>query len=290
MTALRTLLLTSLVSLAASAQESLSPDQFLAATATALEDFADPADALAAGYRPLGPDMPHMGQHWVHPGRAVSRDLDPSRPSMLTYLAVDGRAVLTGAAFTIPIAAGEAPPSFPASGAWHAHAGRLMDEAFGLVPHGVQDADQPRLAMLHAWTGVANPDGVWSADNWALPFVRGGYTVPHHVPPAAGRAVALAVGYEAFFNEAVSRAARPTSEEASSVAEMLARHSRRIRQRLDATPSGQAPDVDALAADWLTLWAEVERVVPRVAALTERLFGTEGDTGTHAIHEHGGGH
>ena len=279
-----------LIAITARAQDTPDPGTFLAATRSALEAYADPADALAAGFRPLGPDMPHMGQHWVHPGRAVSRDLDPSQPAMLTYLDVGGRAVLTGAAFTIPVAAGASPPDFPAPGAWHAHAGRLQDEAFGLVPHGVQDANRPRLAMLHAWTGVANPDGVWAADNWALPFVRGGYAVPPHVPPAAGRAVALAVGYEPFFNEAVARAARPTPEESEAVAALLSHHRAAIRSRLEATPAGQPPDPAALADAWRQLWTELERAVPRVAERTRRLFGADGDTGTHAIHGHGGRH
>ncbi len=107
-----------LIAITASAQAPRSTSEFLAATSAALEAFADPADALAAGFRPLGPDMPHMGQHWVHPGRAVSRDLDPTRPAMLTYLSLGDRTVLTGAAFTIPIAPGAAPPSFPSPGAW----------------------------------------------------------------------------------------------------------------------------------------------------------------------------
>ncbi len=284
------MLLFAALAITAQAQDRPSPDAFLDATRQALEAFADPAGALAAGFRPLGPDMPHMGQHWVHPGRAVSRDLDPSQPAMLTYLDVDGQPLLTGAAFTIPVAAGASPPDFPTPGAWHAHAGRLQDEAFGLVPHGVQDADQPRLAMLHAWTGVANPDGVWAADNWALPFVRGGYAVPSHVPPAAGRAVALAVGYEPFFNEAVARAAQPTPTEAETVAALLSRHRIAIQSRLDATPVGRPPDAVALADAWRQLWAELERAVPRVAERTRPLFGADGHTGTHAIHGHGGDH
>ena len=246
--------------------ETPEADAFLAAVRESLRAFRDPAQALAAGFRPLGPDMPHMGQHWVHPGRAVSRDLDPSRPSMLTYLDVGGRPVLTGAAFTVPLGPGHAPPTFPSAGAWHAHGGRLMDEAFGLAPHAADDDRQPRLAMLHAWTGVANPDGVWAADNWALPFVRGGYAVPEAVPPAAGRAVALAVGYAGFFRQAVERAAAPTASERATVDAVLSRHQARIRSALDRTPAGEPPDAAALA----------ERC--------ERLFGEHGHTGTRAIH------
>lgn len=290
---MRALLLAALVSLAPASRAqhahhapppsglTAQETQFLDATRVALAALSDPERALAAGFRPLGPDMPHMGQHWVHPGRAVSRDLDPSQPAMLTFLDVGGRSVLTGAAFTVPVGPDQAPPSFPSADAWHAHAGRLMDEAFGLVPHG---ADRPRLAMLHAWTGVANPDGVWAADNWALPFVRGGYAVPAHLTPHAGRAVALAVGYGGFFREVVDRAARPSPAERDSVAQLLTRHRSQIQDLLDRTPAGTAPDADALGEAWRALWADLEASLPRVAGRTAALFGTDGHTGTHAIH------
>ena len=255
---------------------------FLADATHALAAFADPADALAAGFRPLGPDMPHMGQHWVHPGRAVGRAFDAAEPSMLTYLPVDGRQVLTGAAWTIPIRAGEAPPDFPWPGAWHAHAGRLMDEAFGLVPHGVREADRPRLAMLHAWTGIENPDGVFTADNWALPFARAGVPVPHHVTPEAGRAVALAAGYLPFYREAVVRAAAPPLDVLARIEAAFAHRAASVRALIAAE---RVPDVEALAAEWARLGAEVEAVAPDAWPRLAGLFGAQGHTGTHAIAE-----
>ena len=255
---------------------------FLATAERALDAFADPADALAAGFRPLGPDMPHMGQHWVHPGRAVGRDVDPAEPSMLTYLPVGGRQVLTGAAWTIPIGPDEAPPSFPWPGAWHAHAGRLMDEAFGLVPHGVRETDRPRLAMLHAWTGVPNPDGAFAADNWALPFARAGVPVPRLVTPDAGRAVALAAGYAPFFREAAVRTAAPSPEALGRIEAALAARAAAVRARLDAHPA-EAPDVGALEAEWARLGDAIREAAPDLWPRLAPLFGGHGTTGTHAI-------
>ena len=260
---------------------------FLASATQALRAFADPADALAAGFRPLGPDMPHMGQHWVHPGRAVGRAVDPAEPSMLTYLPVDGADVLTGAAWTVPVGPGEAPPDFPWPGAWHAHAGRLMDEAFGLVPHGVRDDGRPRLAMLHAWTGVANPDGVFAADNWALPFVRAGLAVPGAVTADAGRAVSLAAGYRAFFAEAIGRAAAPNADQRRRVDAVLDARSQAVRRLL---PHHGPPDVAALEREWRTVGAEIEAAVPELWLSLSALFGTRGHTGTHAIDAEEGGH
>lgn len=255
---------------------------FLETAERALAAFAAPADALAAGFRPLGPDMPHMGQHWVHPGRAVGRGFDAAEPSMLTYLPVDGAPVLTGAAWTIPVGPDEAPPDFPWPGAWHAHAGRLMDEAFGLVPHGARDADRPRLAMLHAWTGVPNPDGPFTADNWALPFVRAGVPVPHPVTPDAGRAVALAAGYAPFFREAIVRSAAPSRDERARIEAVLGDRADAVRALLAERP-GEAPDVAALEAAWARLGDDLRGAAPHLWPRLAPLFGAHGHTGTHAI-------
>lgn len=254
---------------------------FLEAAARALEAFADPADALAAGFRPLGPDMPHMGQHWVHPGRAVSPAFEADEPAMLTYLEVDGHPMLTGAAWTVPVGPGVDPPEFPGPGAWHAHAGRLMDEAFGLVPHGVREADRPRLAMLHAWTGVPNPDGVFAADNWALPFVRAGVPVPAHVSPDAGRAAALVAGYAPFYLEAARRVADPGPEALARIEAVLQAHAATTRGLLG---SGlEAPDPGTLEGAWAALGADLEGAVPTLWPRLRGVFGAEGHTGTYAI-------
>ena len=255
---------------------------FLETAEHALAAFSNPADALAAGFRPLGPDMPHMGQHWVHPGRAVGRAFVPGEPSMLTYLLVDGAQVLTGAAWTIPVGPDEAPPDFPWPGAWHAHAGELMDEAFGLVPHGARDADRPRLAMLHAWTGVPNPDGPFVADNWALPFARAGVPVPHHVTPDAGRAVSLAAGYVPFFREAILRAAAPSPAELIRIEEALGARADAVRALLAERPT-EAPDLATLEAEWSRLGADLREAAPERWPRMAPLFGEHGHTGTHTI-------
>lgn len=253
---------------------------FLDSTRAALVRFRDVEVAIAAGYRPLGPDMPHMGQHWVHPGRAVRGRFVASEPAMLTYLDVEGVAVLTGAAYTVPVGPGHALPAFPYAGAWHAHAGDLMDEAFGLVPHGARDADEPRLAMLHAWTEAPNPDGVWAADHWGLPFRRLGLAVPAHVPPDAGRAVALVAGYAGFYREAARWSADLTPAEAAHVDAMLVRHTERIQAVLALDPA----NVDALAAAWAALWRDLEAgLMPATADALRPVFGVDAPSGTHAI-------
>ena len=59
----------------------------------------------------------------------------------------------------------------------------------------------PRLAMLHAWVWMENPDGTFAQHNWALPFARSTISVPPDVPEAAARALSLASGNEPFYSE-----------------------------------------------------------------------------------------
>ncbi len=255
-------------------------ERFLEEARAALVRFRRVDAAVAAGYRPLGPDMPHMGQHWVHPGRAVRGTVVASEPAMLTYLLVGRDTLLTGAAYTVPVGPGAAPPAFPSPGAWHAHAGDLLDEAFGVVPHGTRDASQPRLAMLHAWTEAPNPNGVWAADHWGLPFVRLGLPVPAHVPPDAGRAVALVAGYRAFFREGIRRAAQPSADELAHAERVLDGHAARIRERLAEAPG----DVAGLADAWRALWDDLSAgLQPATAQALAPVLGAGASAGTHGI-------
>ena len=140
---------------------------FLESVRLATQKYNNQQAAITAGYRPIGPDMPNMGQHWIHTEFARRRQINPNRPGMLTYLRVDSTDVLTGVAFTQPVLQGESPPELPYQGAtWHFHFRTLETEAIS-PPHHEHTDTGPRLAMLHAWVWKDNPDGVFAADNWA---------------------------------------------------------------------------------------------------------------------------
>lgn len=157
--------------------------------------FADKNAAIRAGYRPVGGDFPAMGRHWVHPGIILRGEIEPENPAILSYAEMGGAPVLVGVAFAISLAPGQEPPPIAGQAReWHEHNGSVAEES--LIKehdHGSGEV-RTRLAILHVWSGIQNPDGTFATDNWALPFVRAGLAVPDRVRPAAARAVALLSG------------------------------------------------------------------------------------------------
>jgi hypothetical protein len=65
-------------------------DALAEAAAGASARFADRRLAIAAGYRRIGTDFPAMGEHWLLTGAILHAEVDPARPTMLTYVTVDG--------------------------------------------------------------------------------------------------------------------------------------------------------------------------------------------------------
>jgi len=165
--------------------------EFLASARTATEKYQDQSAAILDGYRPIGSDFPGMGVHWVRIGILFDGKIEAEHPEFLTYISIEGTPRLAGIAYAMPLLPEEQPPDFPAGReAWHDHLRSIDEET--IVPHhqhpGTAD-DKPRLAMLHAWIWMPNPDGIYAADNWTLPFVRLGLN-----PDAgASRAQALAL-------------------------------------------------------------------------------------------------
>lgn len=99
--------------------------------ATATERYADPQAAIDDGFVVLGPYVPDMGWHFLHPDRLGT--LDVSAPQLLTYDDVGERLELGAVEYAIPVGAGgtdaETPPDlFDDDGAdaeenWHVHPG-----------------------------------------------------------------------------------------------------------------------------------------------------------------------
>jgi hypothetical protein len=157
--------------------------------------FRDRAVAAGEGYRPLGPDFPGMGEHWVQPGRVFAGDVDPACPPILTYAELAGRVTLVGAAFTHFLDPSVEPPSlFEGAASW----GRQqMDEEVLFLTHqpfGHGDVRWlQRAAIVHTWL-LDNPRGVTEQNNWRLPFLRLGLEAPAGAPMDAARALSLLAG------------------------------------------------------------------------------------------------
>jgi hypothetical protein len=251
---------------------------FVDAAREATRRYHDRAAAIADGFRLLGPDFPAMGEHWVQPGRMVEGRLDVTRPQALSYAVIDGRPVLMGVIYAKPLLPGEALPAFPAPGLpWHDHGGAIDEESVLLhhTPSAGEGAAGVRLTMLHAWIWVDNPDGVFSADNWALPFIRVGLAVPERVPHDAARMLSLLSGGDRYFRMLVRALARPTPQEESAVGAHIADGRAWLAAWLpDATRDAalDAASLDELEARWRALWQDIAGVLrPEAAARLHTL-------------------
>jgi hypothetical protein len=268
-----------------------SPEEFVAAVRGATSRYHDRERAVADGYRLIGGDFPAMGEHWINIGLVFGVEHDPMRPEFLTYVTVDGKPRLTGVAYAVPLMPDELPPAWPWAGArWHDHV-RTVDEET-LLPHaghaghaahaghagheagdGEESAQQPRLAMAHAWVWLANPDGDFAADNWAIPYFRLGLDTPADAPVACAKALSLASGGAEHLAGVLEAAGARAPSERKGVRKALERTQRSVAEILRGRggPRLDASRLSALADQWARLWMDVDRALPeatrsRVAA------------------------
>jgi len=233
---------------------------FVAAATAAAARYRDPAAASADGYRPVGPDFPAMGQHWLNASLLVDPVLAPSRPQLLEYAEIEGTVTLVGVAYAA-LAQDQTPPSvFPVPAAvWHFHAGPVEEETFMPSHAGAGHAGQgPRVAVLHVWVGLENPDGRFASDNWALPYARRGLRAAPEAPRATARALALAAS-DGYLDELVRVVGRPDSVEAAGLAAIVRRARRDVLALLADSAGGRRAALDPvaqrrLAGAWEDLW------------------------------------
>jgi len=211
-----------------------------------------------------------MGEHWIHIGLVFDGAYDPTRPEILTYVTLAGTPRLLGIAYALPLLDGEVPPEEPAGrAAWHAHAGSVDDETLAPHHHHSGHADHgPRLAMVHAWVWLENPEGLFAADNWAIPFLRLGLEAPRQAAPEAGKALSLLTGGDAYVARVVRAAAVPgTLDEAAlrAVVSGASRSAAAVVGRRSSSRLG-SDALTALTAAWQAMWTEIEAMLPAEAA------------------------
>ena len=243
--------------------------EFAARARAGTERYRDPEAARAAGYRPVGPDFPGMGRHWIHPSLILRDTLDASQPPVLEYAEIGGRPTLVGVAYAVLVKDGTPPASLPVPvDAWHFHQGTVEEESFLRSHAGVAGGGHamagPRIAVLHAWVWLDNPDGLLATDNWALPYARLGYSAP----PAgasrdAARALALAAddGGRAYLEALLHAVGQPNAEETGALAVIVARHQAAARDVVPPVPPVPSPNVAALEHCWSVLWDDVKLAV-----------------------------
>lgn len=166
----------------------------LAGLNAAVARYRDFEMAKREGWKKFGGDGPLMGEHWYLPKERGGLDLvgrqpiDPARPSNLMYTDIGGKRVLTGVTFNVRIAPGQPVPEGFAGSAdkWHVHdfehalATVLKDRPmlrwaannWFLGPMRKRGDNHTRLAMVHVWTGLPNPDGLFADQNRLLPYLK----------------------------------------------------------------------------------------------------------------------
>jgi hypothetical protein len=245
-------------------------EAFLQRARAATARYQDQSIAIFEGYRRIGQDFPSMGEHWIQLDLLFDNRIDAEHPEVLTYVTVDGKATLTGVAYLLPLLSGESPPDLPApKEAWHDHYRTIEDETT-LPQHHLSGtaAGGPRMVMLHAWIWTPNPDGVFAADNWALPYIRTGFTPPEHKPRTAALALSLLSGGVDYFTPTVNSVASPSRKQRIAIDAAFATARSAVAQAIRENA------IDGLADIWNKLllslesavgskrWKEVRAVLP----------------------------
>jgi hypothetical protein len=252
-------------------------DSFVAAARAGSERYRDRTLAIRDGYRRVGTEFPFMGEHWVNPALLIAGTPSAQRPSVLSYARVGDASMLVGVGYAV---AGTPPVDFaPADAIWHEHAGTVADAL--LAQHGAASMSQqgePPFSVLHAWAWTANPDGLFTTDNLALPFLRARLTAPAHIERNAAQALALFAGGDAFYIDVIRAAAQGTVEE-QEIERAVASARERVQEWRAAFTDNERPDVvqlARLAAIWENMATTILSAVPASAAtrLRPQLLGT----------------
>ncbi|MGH7649385.1 MAG: hypothetical protein ACREND_14810 [Gemmatimonadaceae bacterium] len=253
---------------------------FVARARSATARYRDLRRAVADGYRPIGGDFPGMGQHWIQITTLFADRFRVQDPPVLEYATIGGQATLVGVAYALPLLAGEDAPAFPVPHAWHEHTRTVAEETdlFTQVMASHGSMGDARLAMLHAWIWLPNPEGMFRSDNWALPFVRAGLVAPISDPgPDAGRVVSLVSGGDAFYERVFQSVAGATANASDSAvihgAMDTARHAAAdwVTRHHDGAPTGES--LNQLRGIWTELWQRMDSALS--AGVRDRLRSLE---------------
>jgi hypothetical protein len=244
------------------AATSLSAASFIECARAGTERYRDQAAAILDGYRRIGRDFPGMGEHWIRVGLVFDGGLDASRPEVLIYVPVNDKPQLLGVAYATPLLRGEKPPDGPVGpDAWHDHS-RTVDEETVLPLHHMPGAarEGARLAMMHAWIWSPNPEGMFAADNWAIPYIRLGLT-PHPTSSAsAAKALSLATGGRDYFELAIESAARSQLAEKQRVKVVMDRAQAEVESLVRGIRAGTLGDLQSerLRTIWTNMWRAID--------------------------------
>jgi hypothetical protein len=267
----------------------------------ALVRYADFEVARREGWKKFGGmqsgEGPLMGEHWLLPKERGGPDyqhgqaIDFARPSNLIYAEIGGKRQLIGVTFNVRLAEGEPVPEGFAGPAdrWHVHD---FPKAIAATPEGRPllrwlatsfapaeftrpGAGRGRVAMIHVWPTLPNPDGSFADRHRLLPYLKLGLPAAFadgaSVRAAKGLHLATARGCADTIDGAlwIANAPRATSKRLHAVCAAAAAH---VKQGL---ATGRKTEVNAMAEHgWAMFSAAWQGALTlaqqaRIAAITE---------------------
>lgn len=261
-------------------------DTVLAAARSSVAAIKDTAAARAAGYKPIEelgiPNQnPFQGKHWYKGANADTlREVRLATPSFIMFSPVNGTLQRIAVAYSTrlrlptPIPAALGPDS---AAMWHVHVlctfqrpeGPLVDQIPDTAACRARGGEPfPRkTVMVHVWTDVTNPEGVYGHDNPALPYLAVGLSAnaqaPLHDPARSrdARALAMALGetYGMRIEEATLLERVNTN---AALADSLRAHRAAITALLPALrQADRANDASAFDRVAQSMRAEEERLI-----------------------------
>jgi hypothetical protein len=237
---------------------------FLAKAIAAAAAYANEEAALLDGFTPIGPELPAMGRHWLNPEFANMGYVDPAKPAFLLFVTINGKTQLGGLGYTLPLQKGEQLPALPEAHAWHEHTGSIEDEAFALASHSApDDASRFRVVALHIWHAIPSPQGLFSAENWNLPFLRNGLQAPTQFERAPARMLALTNGGHVHYAELVRRNTGIDDATAAGVRKIMASYAKQAEQWAAEARTSRSARTDQLSAVYERMWSELIERLPR---------------------------
>lgn len=234
-------------------------DSVLARAKRTAGTLSDTGAARRHGFGPLAvgriADLtPFQGQHWLHRWRVFGGSPDLTEPSFVMYVPVSGGWQPAGLAYSRRIGPDSLVPKDLGGVAtpWHLHQPCFVVPGEGeALADGESDCRArgglprpPAIAMVHAWTGLPNPEGPFAHDNVALPYWVTGLELPRpadlSTPRRARRTRALGLALAETYGarlpyarlvEAYSTAAR--------LGDSLAAHRAALRQLVPEIAAAQ---------------------------------------------------
>lgn len=288
----------------------------LATLRGAIARYSDFEVARREGWKKFGGmrsgEGPLMGEHWLLPKERGGPDyqhgdaIDFSRPSNLIYADIGGTRRLIGVTFNVRLADGEpVPEGFSGSAdTWHVHdfpraiaaateerpVLRWLAATFAPREFTRPGTGRGRVAMVHVWPTIPNPDGLFADKHRVLPYLKLGlpasYADGASLQAAKGLHLATARGCGDSIDGALWIAAAPkgTSKRLHEVCSTAAEH---VKEGLQ---TGRKDEINRMAEHgWATFSAQwAQALTPaqqaRIAAITEH-----GDAGP-LSHEQGPPH